>query len=321
MTYEELMKNQPEVIKLFQNAKNKNHLVHAYLFEGDSGTGTYEAAKYFAMMLLCGDSSSPCLKCNTCERIEYNSHMNVVLIEPIADVIKKEQIENLMHDFSMTALEEGPLVYIIKEADKMNTSAANSLLKFLEEPFENHYAILLTNNHKKILDTIVSRTQFIHFKPVARTYIIDQLISGGVERDIAYVISHITADNSAARKFIEEGKLILFINLAKKIISAPFKRKQQYVEYYLNKHLLVNEKDKSWHWIFFDVLILIEQELLKKADNIPNYYFKNILDNVKDEQINKQKVLEDLNILNKYEERLNYNVNIDLLYTSLFVEL
>lgn len=321
MNFEELKKNQPEIIKLFHNAKQKNRLVHAYLFEGDSGTGTLEAARYFAMMLLCDEENKPCLKCNTCERIQFNSHMNVVLIEPIGDVIRKEQVENLMHDFSMTSIEKGPQIYIIKEADKMNSAAANSLLKFLEEPAPNHYAILLTNNHKKILDTIISRTQYIHFKPVARTFIIEQLLSNGVDNDVAYVISHITSDFGEAKQYIEEGKLVLFINLAKKIITAPFKRKEQYVEYYLNKQLLLNEKDKKWHWIFIDILILIHQELFKKANLEENIYFKNTLDQIKEEQINKQSVLNRLEILNKYEERLNYNVNLDLLYTSLFVEL
>ena len=203
MTYEELKTNQQEVLKLLQTAKKRDKLVHAYLFEGDSGTGTLEAAKYFAMMLLC-ESETPCLKCNICERIEYNSHMNVVLIEPIGDVIRKEQVENLMHDFSMTSLEKGPQIYIIKDADKMNSSAANALLKFLEEPAKDHYAILLTNNHKRLLDTIVSRTQYIHFKPVSKTFIVDQLTNMGVDKDAAYVISHITADFGEAKKFIEE---------------------------------------------------------------------------------------------------------------------
>ncbi len=320
MTYEELKTNQPEVIKLLHNAKNKNKLVHAYLFEGDSGTGTLEAAKYFAMMLLCNEET-PCLKCNTCERIEFNSHMNVVLIEPIGDVIRKEQVENLMHDFSMTSLEKGPQVYIIKDADKMNSSAANALLKFLEEPANEHYAILLTNNHKRLLDTIVSRTQYIHFKPVSKSFIVEQLSSMGVDLDAAYVISHITSDFGEAKKFIEEGKLILYINLAKKIVTAPFKRKDQYVEYYLNKQLFDQEKEKRWHLIFFDILILIHQELFKKANGEKPLYFNNILDNIKQEQIDRQKVLDDLELLNKYEERLNYHVNVDLLYTSLFVEL
>lgn len=320
MTYEELKKNQADVLKLLHNAKNKNKLVHAYLFEGDSGTGTLEAAKYFAMMLLCNEET-PCLKCNICERIEYNSHMNVVLIEPIGDVIRKEQVENLMHDFSMTSLEKGPQIYIIKDADRMNTSAANALLKFLEEPALDHYAILLTNNHKRLLDTIVSRTQYIHFKPVPKSFIVEQLTNMGVDKDAAYVISHITADFGEAKKYIEEGKLVLFINLAKKIVAAPFKKRDQYVEYYLNKQLFEQEKEKSWHWIFFDILILIHQELFKKANGEKTVYFNSVLDNIKVEQINKQKVLDDLELLNKYEERLNYHVNVDLLYTSLFVEL
>ena len=50
-------------------------------------------------------------------------------------------------------------------------------------------------------------------------------------------------------------------------------------------------------------------------------YFNSVLDNIKSEQINKQQVLDDLELLNKYEERLNYHINVDLLYTSLFVEL
>ena len=85
--------------------------------------------------------------------------------------------------------------------------------------------------------------------------------------------------------------------------------------------LLDSEKDKSWHWIFLDILILIHQEIFKKADGESKLYFTNILDQIKEEQINKQKILDDLELLNKYEERLNYHVNIDLLYTSLFIEL
>ena len=62
MTYEELKTNQQEVLKLLQNAKKRDKLVHAYLFEGDSGTGTLEAAKYFAMMLLCESENTSILR-------------------------------------------------------------------------------------------------------------------------------------------------------------------------------------------------------------------------------------------------------------------
>lgn len=321
MTIEELNVKQAEVIKLLQNARKKDKLVHAYLFEGDSGTGTLEAAKYFAMMLLCEEENAPCLKCRTCERIEFNSHLNVVLIEPFADMIRKEQIENLMHDFSLTALERGPQIYIIKDADKMNASAANSLLKFLEEPAPNHYAVLLTTNHKKMLDTIISRCQFIHFKPVSRTYIEEQLLAEDIDPDLAYVISHITSDLAEARKYAAEGKLNIFLNLAKKVATSRLRKKDPYVDYYLNRNILTEEKEKSWHFIFFDTLILIYQEMLNKLNNQPTKHFTQTLENVREQNIDKNEILRIINVLNTYEERLNYNVNIELLYSSLFVEI
>ena len=58
--------------------------------------------------------------------------------------------------------------------------------------------------------------------------------------------------------------------------------------------------------------------MLLKENNEPINHFQNQLDNIKEEQLDKQELIKILNILNKYEERLNYNVNIDLLYASLF---
>ena len=98
---------------------------------------------------------------------------------------------------------------IIKlDIDKINNAGGNPLLKFLEEPAKDHYAILLTNNHKRLLDTIVSRTQYIHFKPVPKTFIVDQLTNMGVDKDAAYVISHITADFGEAKKFRRKISII-----------------------------------------------------------------------------------------------------------------
>lgn len=320
MTFGELLKNQPEVIKLLVNSKKKEHFVHAYIFEGDSGTGTLEAAKYFAMLLLCHDEK-PCLTCNICERIMFDSHLNVSIIEPIDNVIRKEQISLLKRDFSMTSAEEGAQIYIIKDAEKMNTAAANSILKFLEEPIPNHYAVLLTKNHNRILDTIVSRAQLIHFKPVPKQYFTEQLMNNGATADIAYIISHITSDLAEAKQYIEEGKLIQYINLAKKVATSKFKRRDTYVDYYLNKKLLVDPIDKKWHFIFFDTLILIYQEMIKKLGNVETKYFTDVIAYLKDGVISRQEILDKLSILNEYEERLNYNVNLDLLYTSLFTKL
>ena len=93
------------------------------------------------------------------------------------DVIKKEQITDVIKEFSMSGLENGARIYIISEADKMNVASSNALLKFLEEPVPNRYAILLTKNHKKLLDTIISRCQLLHFKPLSKEKMIEHYMS------------------------------------------------------------------------------------------------------------------------------------------------
>ena len=318
MKINELIKSQPEVIKFLQNSKNKGKLVHAYMFEGDSGSGLYEAAKYFAMMLLC-DKNEPCLECDVCRRVEQDSHINVSCVEPNGDYIKKDQIEKLKYDFSMSSIESGAIIYIIKDADKLNIAAANALLKLLEEPLPNHYAILLTNNHNKILDTIVSRCVLLHFKPATQATLIQEIKKLGANLDLAYLISNITSDKSETRKFIEEGKLQLVLNLAKRCASSPYKHRDMHVDYFTQKKVLDNN-DKSWQWIFLDSLILIYQEIAKKLNNQETVYFNDVINLVKPD-VRVEQIIKSLDIISRYEERLNYNVNIDLLYTSLFVEL
>ena len=163
MKISQLVENQKEVVQILENSKKKNKLVHAYIFEGDDGTGIYEAALYFAAMILC-EKEQPCFECSTCTRILQLEHTNVQIIEPINGTIKKEQITDVIKEFTMSGLEEGSRIYIINDADKMNVASSNALLKFLEEPSENIVAILLTDNLPKVLPTIKSRCQNLIFK-------------------------------------------------------------------------------------------------------------------------------------------------------------
>lgn len=321
MTQKELFKYQPEAMKLLKNAYLKDKLVHAYLLDGEVGSGIIEAAIYMAKLLLCKNDNAPCMECNDCTRIDNNSHLNFIHIVPVSEMIKKEQIEKLIHDFSMTSLENGPQIYIIEDADKMNTSAANSLLKFLEEPNPNHYAFLTTNNYRRMLDTIVSRCQMIHFKPIPKEYLLETLLSCGVEKDMAYITTFLTTDKNIALKYIEDGKIINFLNVAKKIIDKSLKNKDTYVEYYRNRNILLEEKDKSYHRLFLDILALIYQELLNKITNGQEKYFSDILKDVKTENINKEDIIRKLECINMYQERFNYYVNLDLQYASLFSKL
>ncbi len=321
MRIEELFDYQPEAIRLLNKAYDKSKLAHAYLLDGEIGTGTVEAAIYMAKKLICKEKDAPCLKCSDCNRIDNNSHLSYMFIEPIGDIIKKEQIEHLIHEFSMSSLEGNIQVYIIKDADKMNISASNSLLKFLEEPNKNHYAFLTTTNYKKMLDTIVSRCQLIHFKPIPRRFLLKELNNCGVDKDISYIVSYLTTDLNASLKYIEEGKINNLLILAKKIIDKQLKKKDPYVEYFRNKNLLLEEKDKNIHRFFLDILVLIYQEILKRTTNDGDGYFDDILKELDYQNIDKENIVNKLDYINKFQERFNYFINIDLQYTSLFAKL
>lgn len=86
---------------------------------------------------------------------------DLMVVKPTKSKIVKEDIINLQSEFMTKSLENLNRVYIIDEADKMNDYASNSLLKFLEEPSDNIYAFLVCKNINRILPTIKSRCHVI----------------------------------------------------------------------------------------------------------------------------------------------------------------
>lgn len=118
--------------------------MHIYLLE------SREQAKEIALQLtksyFCRErtGAEPCNQCADCKRIEKGNHPDVHMVEPDGASIKKHQVEFLQKEFNYRGMETSHKMYIIDEADKMTASAANSLLKFLEEPESPTLAILLT---------------------------------------------------------------------------------------------------------------------------------------------------------------------------------
>ncbi|MEG2643785.1 MAG: DNA polymerase III subunit delta', partial [Enterococcus sp.] len=162
---EKLETIQPIVFRQLQNSFEHGRLAHAYLFEGDQGTGKAALALWFTKHLFCLDlqDNMPCEKCNNCLRINSREHPDVVEIEPDGQSIKVDQIRALQSELTKSGFESAKKVVIIHQAEKMNTNSANSLLKFLEEPPANFMIILETQSLGKILPTIRSRCQIIHF--------------------------------------------------------------------------------------------------------------------------------------------------------------
>ena len=151
----------------YEYAINLKQYYHAYLFEVDDIESNFPMILAFAKMIICKyhyKNQNKCLDCNICHLIDNNTYQDLKIIEPSGTSIKKEQVLELQKSLSLKSSNNTNQVYIIKCAEKMNSSASNSLLKFIEEPENGIYAILITTDRKQLLDTILSRCILISLK-------------------------------------------------------------------------------------------------------------------------------------------------------------
>lgn len=96
--------------------------------------------------------------------LKNKSYPDFIEIFPINGVIKKDQLLSVMDQFSNSSFYNGYQIYVVYEAEKLNHHAANTILKFLEEPSSNIIAIFVATNRYQIINTILSRCQVLSLK-------------------------------------------------------------------------------------------------------------------------------------------------------------
>ncbi len=141
-------------------------VAHAYLFAGPRGTGKTSTARLLAMALNCpnrGPDSEPCGACPSCSGVASSASMDVMELDA-ASHNKVEDIRELRAGVSTVASVGGARrVFILDEAHMLTKSAANALLKTLEEPPEHVHFVLATTEPYRLLDTVRSRSQRFDF--------------------------------------------------------------------------------------------------------------------------------------------------------------
>jgi DNA polymerase-3 subunit delta' len=191
---------QEQPIRRLTTLLQNGTLPHALLFNGIEGVGKRTTAMALAMACNCGamDSEhfsermkirsknnissdqittlSPCGRCNSCRKIKSGNHPDIIVIHPSGPFIRIGQIRKLCSTLAMKPYEARFRVVIISDAQTMNPSAGNALLKMLEEPPDRTILILTVLQTSDLLPTIVSRCQHIRFYPVSRKNIESLLI-------------------------------------------------------------------------------------------------------------------------------------------------
>lgn len=149
-------------IQDLEHALEKNRLAPALLFLGPSGVGKKRVAMAIAQALVCESTPHVCGKCGPCIRVDKGSSESLLLISPQGTQIKTEQAKTIHEFLSLRSVSKNRVV-VIDEAEKLNTQAANSLLKILEEPPADTYFIFIAENQNQMLSTIRSRVQIKRF--------------------------------------------------------------------------------------------------------------------------------------------------------------
>ncbi|MEN8697700.1 DNA polymerase III subunit delta' [Bacillus infantis] len=263
-TWEQLEKLQPAVLKLFKNSIQKDRLAHAYLFEGMRGTGKKDAGLLLAKSLFCERPDSgyiPCEDCTNCRRINSGNHPDIHLLEPEGLSIKKHQIQALQEEFSKTGVESKRKLYMINHADKMTVNAANSLLKFLEEPNSDSVAILMTEQGQRMLPTILSRCQTISFIPLTPQNMEIQLTENGVSPQMAPLLAQLTNNLDEAIALSSDD----WFAQAQKIVLKLYevlKKNPLEAMVALQEEWFLHFKEKEQFDRGLDLLILIFKDLL-----------------------------------------------------------
>lgn len=245
-----------------------NKLSHAYLFTGAKGIGKKELALHIAMSLFCEHPTQEgcCHTCSTCRRIKVQEFSDVQLIEPDGATIKVEQVRDLKNDLAYSSMEYGKKVYIIDGVDKMSVSAANSLLKFLEEPQANIYFLLLTDALERVLPTIVSRVQTITCDKLPVAVLQELYENEQVPKTMSYVLANLFQNVSDGMVLHANEQFIVFYDhvllWVQQVLNGS-KTAFVSVQTKLSKEL----SNKEWANIGLDILLLcMKDTLLKSSD-------------------------------------------------------
>lgn len=199
--------DQPLVASFLSTACKANASSHAYLFVGPLGAGKTEAAQLLTRALLCPKGG--CGTCDECIRVAHKTHPDYHIIEPQgAAGYLVNQITELIRDVSLAPMRATRKVYLFTRADLLKDSAANALLKTLEEPHESVSFILLARTREAVLPTISSRCQHLPFRYIPEHEAVRTLVerTGADEAAARRAFAAAGGSRSSAEQFLHSSE-------------------------------------------------------------------------------------------------------------------
>ena len=169
----------PGPVQLLDHSIKEGRLAHAYMVTGPPHVGKTTLALDLAAAVNCEGASPPCGDCPQCLHVWSSRHTDIELLRVVEEDghkrIRTEDLDAAVLQAHLNPFEGRSRVIIFESPEYLSATAANRLLKILEEPPPNLLLLLLTASPDLILPTILSRCQRIDLRPLSTDQVIEAL--------------------------------------------------------------------------------------------------------------------------------------------------
>ena len=314
---------QNHIVKHFESAIKIGKISHAYIINGEKGTGKMQLAVDFAKALQCEEfNGKACGHCKSCKQTDSKNQPDIKYVTYEKSGIGVDEIrEQINDDIDIKPYSSRYKIYIVDESEKMTVQAQNALLKTIEEPPEYAIIILLTTNADTFLPTILSRCVRLDFKPVADELVVKYIkdnydvtdyetkfAAAFAQGNIGRAVTIVTSGDFAKLK----DEVLHVVRYAQEMTVSEIMAEVKNIANY--KLTIDDYLDLMAMW-YRDVLVF------KSTNDVNPVIFKDELSQIKSQasHFSYEGLQDILNSIDKVKIRLKANVNFDLVIELLIM--
>ena len=272
------IKNEEDFKKIINQI---NSFSHAYILNTNNLQDTLKYAIIFAKTIILEQIKDEKEKKDISYKIEKNIFDDLYIVNPDTLGINNEEIEKLLKYMETKSIREnGRRVYIINGIERITRDISNKILKFLEEPEDGIYAILITGSLDKVLPTITSRTQIININ------------------------------------LNKEKENLENINIVQNFLNSIITKTEKAIAY-TNELLrdIITNREEIYN--FFENIENIVSNAINKKNN---YKINSEYDNKNIDKLSIEILINILDITNKLKQLIKKNINLNLLLDRYIIE-